>query len=61
MRRYTVGEDPRTEGSRGKEIGLSWNGPISPTIQGRVKKAEYSHPCPEEVLVGCWIVHCFVG
>jgi hypothetical protein len=31
-RRCIVGEDPRTGGTRGNEIGLSWNGPISPTI-----------------------------
>jgi hypothetical protein len=43
MRRYTVGEDPKIEGSRGKEKGLSWNGPISPTIRGGEKKANYSY------------------
>jgi hypothetical protein len=29
-------------GSRGDEIGQSWNGPISLTILGRVKKTKYS-------------------
>jgi hypothetical protein len=37
--RCTLGEDP---GTRGNEIGLSWNKPISPTIRGRMKKDEYS-------------------
>jgi hypothetical protein len=42
MRRCTVGEYLRTSGTKREEIGLSWNGPISPTIQGRMKKVEYS-------------------
>jgi hypothetical protein len=41
-RRCTIGEDPRTRGTRSDGIGQSWNGPISPTIRGRVKKTEYS-------------------
>jgi hypothetical protein len=36
-----VGEDLRTRGTR-KEVDLSWNGSISPTIRGRMKKVEYS-------------------
>jgi hypothetical protein len=34
-------EDLRTRTKR-KELGLSWNGSISPTIRGQMKKVEYS-------------------
>jgi hypothetical protein len=37
-----VGEDPRTRGTKRKEEGLSWNGSISLTIRGRIKKVQYS-------------------
>jgi hypothetical protein len=36
------GEDLGTRRTKTNEIGLSWNRPISPTIQGRMKEAEYS-------------------
>jgi hypothetical protein len=34
--------DPGMRGTRGDEIGQSWNGPLTPTIRGRGKKVEYS-------------------
>jgi hypothetical protein len=37
-----VGEGLRARGNKRKEIDLSWNGSISPTIRGRMKKTEYS-------------------
>ena len=36
-----VGEDPRTRGTKRKEVDLSLNGSISPTIRGQKKKVEY--------------------
>jgi hypothetical protein len=43
MMRCIIGEeDLRTRGTKRKEVGLSWNGSISPTIRGRMKNAEYS-------------------
>ena len=36
-----VGEDTRTRGTKRKEVDLSLNGSISPTIRGQMKKAEY--------------------
>jgi hypothetical protein len=45
MMKFSVGEDIRTRGARRtriKETSLLWSGPISPTIQGRMKEVEYS-------------------
>jgi hypothetical protein len=37
-----VGEDLRARGNKRKEIDMSWNESISPTIRGQMKKVEYS-------------------
>jgi hypothetical protein len=42
MMGYIIGGDPGTRGIRRKKVDLSWNGSLSPTIQGRMKKLEYT-------------------
>jgi hypothetical protein len=46
-------EDLRTRVTKRKEVDMSWNGFVSPIIQGRMKKDEYnrlSQGGPGEVL-----------